>query len=173
MHKLMIVEDDQAFANALMRRFSQQGFLCRQVNVWCEALLSCQQFKPSHILLDMKLAEQNGLQLIKPLRAANPDARIVLLTGFASIATAVEAIRLGADDYLAKPADTQTILKALTGVIVNVDIDEEVMSAERLEWEHIQQTLTANEGNVSATARQLGMHRRTLQRKLQKKPVAR
>lgn len=171
--KLMIIEDDCAFANALVRRFSQQGFECQQVNAWCDALCACQQFKPSHILLDMKLAQENGLQLIKPLRAANPAARIVLLTGFASIATAVEAIRLGADDYLAKPADTQTIFKALTGASQLPELADEMMSAERLEWEHIQQALNANDGNVSATARQLGMHRRTLQRKLQKKPVQR
>jgi two-component system response regulator RegA len=96
------------------------------------------------------------------------------LTGFASIATAVEAIKLGADDYLSKPVDSQTLLAALNNCRVNsVDVDansEDTLSAEQVEWQHIQQVLKANQGNISATARQLSMHRRTLQRKLQKRP---
>lgn len=102
---------------------------------------------------------------------------MVLLTGYASIATAVEAIRLGADNYLAKPVDTQTLLAAFevnsqASALPEDEIDDSPLSPKRLEWEHIQQVLNANQGNVSATARQLGMHRRTLQRKLLKKPVS-
>lgn len=122
----------------------------------------------------MKLASDNSLNLIKPIRAALPNVRLLLLTGFASIATAVEAMRLGADDYLSKPADTKMILKSLLDEREKPqeqDFEMQTMSTERLEWEHIQQVLNCNEGNISATARQLGMHRRTLQRKLQKKPI--
>ncbi|NRA83500.1 MAG: response regulator transcription factor [Gammaproteobacteria bacterium] len=173
--KLLIIEDDKPFAATLARRFTKQGFDCSQAHQVCDVLHLCHQIKPSHILLDMKLAMESGLTLIKPIRAALPSARLVLLTGYASITTAVEAMRLGADDYLAKPADTQMILNALLGEHGNQPVDQsievETMSTERVEWEHIQQVLHSNEGNVSATARQLGMHRRTLQRKLQKKPV--
>ncbi|MGL5471798.1 MAG: response regulator transcription factor, partial [Shewanella sp.] len=132
---------------------------------------------PTHILLDMKLAEANGLSLIVPLRNLLPKVVMVLLTGYASIATAVEAIRLGADNYLAKPVDTQTLLAAFeldvhSNSLQEDDVDDSPLNPKRLEWEHIQQVLNANQGNVSATARQLGMHRRTLQRKLLKKPVS-
>jgi len=172
--KLLIIEDDHAFAQTLARRFTKQGFVCTLIHQANQALHICHQLKPSHILLDMKLATENGLTLIKPIRIALPHVRMVLLTGYASIATAVEAMRLGADDYLAKPADTQMIHKALIGTDSAIKLTEVVtdtMSPERVEWEHIQQVLGTNDGNVSATARQLGMHRRTLQRKLQKKPV--
>ena len=125
----------------------------------------------------MKLAADNGLRLIKPIRAMLPKVKIVLLTGFASVATAVQAMRLGADDYLAKPVNTQMLLTALDteqvpNNTIDTDIGSDTMSTERVEWEHINQVLNSNGGNVSATARQLGMHRRTLQRKLQKKPVS-
>jgi two-component system response regulator RegA len=173
--KLLIIEDDQAFAATLARRLTKQGFECQQIHQANQVLHACHQFKPTCILLDMKLNCDSGLILIKPIRAALPEARIVLLTGFASIATAVEAMRYGADDYLAKPVDTNMILKSLLPESIGKhpvipDIESDIMSTERLEWEHIQQALSSNKGNVSATARQLGMHRRTLQRKLQKKP---
>jgi len=176
--KLLIIEDDLPFAATLARRLGKQGFSCTQVHRASEALHVCHQLKPSHILLDMKLATDNGLLLIKPIRAALPQVKMVLLTGFASIATAVEAMRLGADDYLAKPVDTKMLLKALIAessaaeASCELKLELEIMSPERVEWEHINQVLNSNDGNVSQTARQLGMHRRTLQRKLQKKPVA-
>lgn len=175
MKKLLIIEDDIAFAATLARRMSKHDFSCQQVHQADQALHACLQQKPDCVLLDMKLAADNGLLLIKPIRASLPNVRIVLLTGFASVATAVQAMRLGADDYLAKPVNTQMLLTALNveqerQKTCAVDIDP--MSAERVEWEHINQVLKSNSGNVSATARQLGMHRRTLQRKLQKKPVA-
>ncbi|MCO4797963.1 MAG: response regulator [Colwelliaceae bacterium] len=176
--KLLIVEDDTAFAATLVRRLSKHGFDCQERHQADEALHACHQFRPDYLILDMKLAADNGLMLIKPIRALLPDIRIVLLTGFASIATAVEAIQMGANDYLAKPVDTQMLLKALKGensepntLKVETDIESKPMSPERLEWEHINQVLSSNDGNVSETARQLGMHRRTLQRKLQRKPV--
>lgn len=175
MKKLLIIEDDVSFAATLARRMAKHDFNCQQVHQADQALHACLQTKPDYILLDMKLASENGLMLIKPIRAALPKVRLVLLTGFASVATAVQAMRLGADDYLAKPVNTQMLLTALNSEqeqIKSVAFDVDTMSAERVEWEHINQVLNSNDGNVSATARQLGMHRRTLQRKLQKKPVS-
>ena len=126
--------------------------------------------------MDLKLGDDNGLALIKPIRAQFPTARIVLLTGFASIASAVEAIRLGANDYLPKPVDFNALIRTILGnTETSQSLDDtkpnQIMSPERLEWEHIQHVLHSNNGNISETARQLNMHRRTLQRKLQKKPV--
>lgn len=175
MNRLLIIEDDIALAAILTRRMTKQGFECQQCHDASQGLLLARQFIPTHVLLDMKLEQENGLKLISPLRQLLPNVTMVLLTGYASIATAVEAIRLGADNYLAKPVDTQTLLNALTvapnDTAAEVSVEEEPLSPKRLEWEHIQQVLIANSGNVSATARQLGMHRRTLQRKLLKKPV--
>ena len=176
MKRLLIVEDDLSLASILGRRLTRHGFECRLTHDASDALLVARAFRPSHILLDMKLAEANGLGLIVPLRNLLPKVTMVLLTGYASIATAVEAIRLGADNYLAKPVDTQTLLAALemqgySHTLQEDEVDDSPLNPKRLEWEHIQQVLNANQGNVSATARQLGMHRRTLQRKLLKKPV--
>ena len=175
--KLLIIEDDQSFANIMIRRLDQHGFSCQHALDSNQALLGCRQLLPDYILLDMKLGASSGLSLLTPLRAIVPKARIVLLTGYASIATAVEAIKQGADDYLAKPVDSKTLLKTLLGEqfslieITQVEAGFEVLSPMRVEWEHIQQVLKANNGNISETARQLNMHRRTLQRKLQKRPV--
>ncbi|MGI1998962.1 response regulator transcription factor [Shewanella frigidimarina] len=176
MNKLLIIEDDLALATILARRLGKHGFECKTCHHASDGLLMARQFVPTHIVLDMKLAEHNGLSLIKPLRQLLPNVHMVLLTGFASIATAVEAIRLGADNYLAKPVDTQTLLNALLvtpdTTTTYGDIEELPLNPKRVEWEHIQQVLATNNGNVSETARQLGMHRRTLQRKLLKKPTA-
>lgn len=175
MKKLLLVEDDTIFANTLMRRLTKHDFECVHAETNSEALLACHRHQPDFILLDMKLAQETTLSIIKPIRKLRTQSRIILLTGFASIATAVDAIKLGADDYLTKPLDTQTLLAALneskaSDIITDADIDGQTLSAEQVQWEHIQQVLKANNGNVSATARQLSMHRRTLQRKLQKKP---
>jgi len=171
--KLLIIEDDINLASTLARRLTKQGFTCDVAHNQSDALLRARQLVPDSILLDMKLGDDNGLMLIKPLRNLLENTHIVLLTGFASIATAVEAMRLGANDYLTKPIDMATLLKALNNEKseLQTSIDDAVMSPERLEWEHIQQVLHSNNGNISVTARQLNMHRRTLQRKLQKKPV--
>ncbi|TMP49208.1 MULTISPECIES: response regulator transcription factor [unclassified Pseudoalteromonas] len=174
--KLLIIEDDENLASTLARRFTKQGFTCSLAHNAEQALQHITTFEASHFLVDLKLGDDNGLALIKPLREQLPSARIVLLTGFASIASAVEAIRLGADDYLPKPVDFNSLLKTILGdAEVNLSLEEskpnKIMSPERLEWEHIQHVLHSNDGNISETARQLNMHRRTLQRKLQKKPV--
>ena len=131
----------------------------------------------THAVLDLNLGGENSLPLIAPLRRTNNAMKILILTGYASIATAVDAIKLGADNYLAKPADADEIMAALNaeGAVTGVTGQQapaEPMSVRRLEWEHIQKVLKENDGNISATARQLKMHRRTLQRKLQKRPVA-
>ncbi len=128
-------------------------------------------------MLDLKLGEDNGLRLIPELHSLVPDLRVLLLTGYASIATAVEAIKRGAHDYLAKPVDADAVVRALLdGDNDSDDNDppdapEQPLALRRLEWEHIQRVLTECDGNISETARRLGMHRRTLQRKLSKHPV--
>ena len=172
-NKLVIIEDDLVLANTLKRRLQKRSYQCFHASHGSDALLMCRQESPDVILLDMKLGDESGLLLIKPLRQTCPNARIILLTGFASIATAVDAIKLGADDYLAKPVDTQTLLKALGNSSPDTtDVEStDVLTAEQVEWQHIQQVLKYNQGNISATARQLSMHRRTLQRKLQKRPA--
>jgi len=175
MKKILIVEDDTIFANTLKRRLTKHDFDCVHVETNSEALLACHRHMPDYVLLDMKLSQETTLNIITPIRQLRPNSRIILLTGFASIATAVDAIKLGADDYLTKPLDTQTLLAALNeskacDVPTNTELDGETLSAEQVQWQHIQQVLKANDGNVSATARQLSMHRRTLQRKLQKRP---
>jgi len=174
--KLLIIEDDLAYANSLKRRLEKNSFTCWHAENSNDALLACHRHLPDYILLDMNLAHESGLNLLKPMRQLRPKSRIILLTGFASIATAVDAIKLGADDYLSKPVDTQTLLAALTekssAVIEQKVVEQETLSAEQVEWQHIQQVLKFNNGNVSATARQLAMHRRTLQRKLQKRPAS-
>ncbi|MBL4822720.1 MAG: response regulator [Colwellia sp.] len=176
MKKLLIVEDDVIFANTLTRRVTQHGFDCVHVETNSAALLACHRHKPDYVLLDMKLSQETTLNIITPIRQLRPKSRIILLTGFASIATAVEAIKLGADDYLTKPLDTKTLLAALNEskaslISTNTELDGVTLSAEQAQWQHIQQVLKANDGNISATARQLSMHRRTLQRKLQKRPL--
>jgi len=170
--KALIVEDDEVFASSLQRRLTKHQYECQHTDNCSDALLLCRQFVPDVILLDMHLDGDSGLRIIAPMRNSLPNARIILLTGYASIATAVESIKLGADEYLAKPADTQTLLSAITGT-TSRRISEQVpetLSSEQIEWEHIQQVLKFNDGNVSAAARQLSMHRRTLQRKLKKRP---
>lgn len=179
----LIIEDDDVLAAALKRRLEKFNYECHTIGNSNDALLLCHKVSPQIILLDMHLKQENGLDLIPLLRAAQPDAKIILLTGFGSIATAVKAIKLGADDYLSKPVDTQTLLKvmrdeahAITAKKIPAELalaedENNTLSTEQVEWEHINQVLKVNQGNVSAAARQLSMHRRTLQRKLQKRPT--
>lgn len=170
-NKVLIIEDDEVFSSILARRLSQHQFICTTVNTGSDALLKSKQLLPDIVLLDLHLADESGLQYIALLRTNLPKSKIILLTGYASIATAVEAIKLGADEYLAKPIDTQLLLNAIAGnPTKSTSHIPTTLSSEQLEWEHINQVLKFNNGNISATARQLSMHRRTLQRKLQKKP---
>lgn len=176
---ILIVDDDEVFANTLALSFERKGFMTDVAFSKEQALLAAGQRQFTDITLDLNLGEQSGLQLITQLRSLQPSANILILTGYASIATTVQAIKLGADNYLAKPADSAAVLRALdddsSGVASNDDeaSDFQPMSVSRLEWEHIQRVLNEHDGNVSATARALNMHRRTLQRKLAKRPVGR
>jgi two-component system, response regulator RegA len=174
--KLLLVEDDAAFAHVTSRALARRGYSVRHADssVGARSLIASEIF--DHAILDLNLGGHSSLELIPLLRARNEAMQILILTGYASITTAVEAIKLGADNYLAKPADADEILQALWGGRPLPSGGETIcsspMSVRRLEWEHIQKVLKENEGNISETARQLKMHRRTLQRKLQKRPVA-
>ena len=173
--RLLIVEDDEVFASVTARALTRRGFDVVIANNLDQAQTQTDDQQFDYAIIDLNLAGQSSLELIPLLRQRFPQARLLMLTGYASIATAVEAIKLGADNYLAKPADVDEILAALeentAGNHPQVPF-QEPMSVRRLEWEHIQKVLMENDGNISETARQLKMHRRTLQRKLQKKPVA-
>lgn len=169
--RILLVEDDPVFARVLSRALTARGHRVAHAIDGPAALASAAAAPPDAAVIDLRLGEESGLALIEPLRARLPDARLLVLTGYASVATAVEAIKRGADDYLAKPANAVQVLAALRGDAPAPSV--ETPSLKRLEWEHIQQVLRAHDGNVSAAARALGMHRRTLQRKLAKRPVRR
>ncbi len=172
--RILLVDDDTVFSSVLERGFRRHGFETRCAASAEEALKACPAFQPSHILLDLNMPGTSGLVVLPQLLAEAPGARLVVLTGFSSIATTVDAIKAGASNYLCKPASLAEILRAFEGEAETAaNIPDSPPSVERLEWEHIQRVLTENEGNISATARALNMHRRTLQRKLQKKPVRR
>ncbi|MBN8743295.1 MAG: response regulator [Thiomonas arsenitoxydans] len=170
---LLLVEDDAALAAATRNSMERRG-----ISVWhadsapaARALIGTAAFDAA--VLDLRLPGDSGLTLIAPLREAYPDLRILLLTGYASIATAVDAIKLGATNYLPKPATVSDILAALEQDEPEADraVAAQPLPVDRLEWEHIQKVLAEHDGNISATARALQMHRRTLQRKLLKHPV--
>ena len=172
MKKITIIEDDEVLAQTLVRRLQRNEYDTQLATDAITVLGAMSKYKADIYLIDLRLGKESGLNLIEPLRRANPHALIIVMTGYASIATAVNAIKLGANDYLPKPLDFKVLLDTLEGrKVVDTEAPEEVMSPERLEWEHIQKVLADNEGNISATARELGMHRRTLQRKLAKHPV--
>ncbi len=171
---LLIIDDDQTLLMVLAKAMERRGFTLFCAQDGQAALQLCAQHQPSYISLDLKLAQESGLNLISQLKLSNEAARIVMLTAYASIATAVDAIKLGAYQYLCKPSDADQLLQAFSNGQTSKQTDTiqiQPTSVKRLEWEHIQQVMLNNQGNVSASARELGMHRRTLQRKLQKHPV--
>jgi two-component system response regulator RegA len=187
-YSILVIDDDADFNAVLCRALRRRGHPVHGALNGDDALTIAQREQPQRIVLDLNLAgrsgNESGLALIAPLRTHCPDSRIVLLTGYASIATAVDAIKLGADHYLAKPVDVDTLLasfvtaeadaqasSAMTERISSQAPPSEPLSVDRLEWEHIQRVLHEHDGNISATARALKMHRRTLQRKLSKNPV--
>ncbi|HET8708626.1 MAG TPA: response regulator transcription factor [Pseudomonadales bacterium] len=171
MSRFLIIDDDELFCQVLTRSLSKKGFETRYALDAAQALTLAKAFQPNHCLLDLKLGNETGLRLIEPLKHELPDAQIVVLTGYASIATAVDAIKLGAANYICKPAHTDAIIAAFRdSPAIEQPPASEALSVDRLEWEHIQRVLAEHHGNISAAARALGMHRRTLQRKLQKRP---
>ena len=169
----LVVDDDETFTHVLSRALKRRGFETLVANSAEQAKQLISRQIPDYATLDLKMDGASGITLIPDLTKQNPAIKILILTGYASISTAVEAIKLGAKDYLTKPADADEILAKLehSEPDPNIDIAEKPMSVGRLEWEHIQKVLGEHEGNISATARALGMHRRTLQRKLVKRPV--
>jgi two-component system response regulator RegA len=172
---LLLVDDDDTFCSVLTRALSRRGFTVHRADSVTDALQQLQHGDPpTHALLDLKMPGESGLHLIPALKRCNPAMYIVMLTGYASIATAVEAIKLGATHYLAKPAALSDIIAALQSQPdgnPTIAPAEHPPSVRRLEWEHIQRVLNEHHGNISATARALNMHRRTLQRKLFKHPA--
>lgn len=171
---LLLVEDDAAFARTLKRSFERRGYRVLHAisGEEVETLLSTHQ--PDYAVMDLKLAgNASGLNCVHLLHQQNPDALIVVLTGYASIATAVEAVKLGACHYLAKPSNTDDIEAAFDRVEgrTDVEVGNHTTSIKTLEWEHIHETLAESGFNISEAARRLGMHRRTLARKLEKRQV--
>lgn len=172
----LLVDDDPLYLRTLQRTLARRDIRTVTATDTVSALQLATQTPPAFALIDLKLGTESGLNLIQPLRELRQDMRILLVTGYASIATAVEAIKLGADDYLPKPATVQMILRALgeedEGGEEPDDVEppDSMTPISRLQWEHIQQALHETGGNVSAAARLLGMHRRSLQRKLTKRP---
>lgn len=175
--QMLYVEDDETLAQVTRRAFQRRGFVVNHCAEFEAARLLIGSRPFDYALLDLKLGYTSSLPLLELLLAKNPHAKAVLLTGYASIATAVQAIKGGAVDYLTKPATIGEILAAFSAETeaeedkTGTDMMLESPSLKRLEWERIQQALMENGGNISATARQLKMHRRTLQRKLDKRPV--
>jgi two-component system response regulator RegA len=167
---LLIVDDDKPFLQRLARAMELRGFEVETAGSIAEGLARVEAGAPAYAVVDMRLGDGNGLDVVEALRGRRPEARIVVLTGYGNIATAVTAVKLGATDYLSKPADADEVMRAL----LRTESDrppppENPMSADRVRWEHIQRVYELCERNVSETARRLNMHRRTLQRILAKR----
>ncbi len=168
---LLLVDDDRPFLNRLARAMQQRGFAeVRTAETVADAMQQVQDNPPDYAVVDMRLEDGNGLDVIELLARRKPEARGIVLTGYGNIATAVTAVKLGAIDYLAKPADADAIFKALVAEPgTKAALPENPMSADRVRWEHIQRVYELCNRNVSETARRLNMHRRTLQRILAKR----
>lgn len=168
---LLLVDDDATFCSVLRRALEKRGFSVSEAHSVEEAIPMAEGNPPEFAVVDLKMGGAPGLALVKVLHQLDPNTRIVVLTGYASITTAVEAIKLGATQYLAKPANADEIVAAF-GHTASSDapIKAQPTQIENLEWEHIQRVLHEHDDNISATARALNMHRRTLQRKLAKPP---
>jgi two-component system, response regulator RegA len=167
---LLIVEDDKLFVARLARAMEARGFTVTTAETVADGLLQVEQNPPAFAVVDMRLGDGNGLDVISALKRRRADARGIVLTGYGNIATAVNAVKLGAIDYLAKPADADDVVNALLAADGRkADPPEHPMSADRVRWEHIQRIYELCGRNVSETARRLNMHRRTLQRILAKR----
>ncbi|HIF17595.1 MAG TPA: response regulator transcription factor [Cycloclasticus sp.] len=171
--RILIIDDDEIYCSVLCDAFTRRGF---DVAFACDeqqAIEQIERFEPELAVVDLRLEQSSGLHLIKRLKDNDENTKIIMLTGYASIATAVQAVKLGAIQYLTKPANADEILAALGQSNADVDVEpsQQPLSVKRLEWEHMQKILLECEGNISEAARRLNMHRRTLQRKLAKRPV--
>ncbi|QXX75914.1 Photosynthetic apparatus regulatory protein RegA [Methylovirgula sp. HY1] len=167
---LLIVDDDKPFLSRLSRAMETRGFIVTCAGSVAEGLAAIAKEAPAFAVIDMRLADGNGLDVISELKAKRPEARAIILTGYGNIVTAVTAVKLGAFDYLAKPADADEIYSALLATRHDkAELPENPMSADRVRWEHIQRIYELCGRNVSETARRLNMHRRTLQRILAKR----
>lgn len=178
--RFLVIDDDITLSTVLERSLKRRGYSVATANDRESALKVAEAYQPTHAIVDLKLGKDSGLHLIGPLLELNRAMQILMLTGYGSIPTAVDAVKAGAVNYLAKPVDVETILASFGksnkdsppggGEATETPTP---MSLKRLEWEHIQRVLEEHDGNISAAARSLNMHRRTLQRKLQKRPVKR
>ena len=167
---LLIVDDDGPFQRRLARAMEGRGFAVEVAESVAEGIAKSRTRPPKYAVVDLRLGDGNGLDVIEAIREQREDTRAIVLTGYGNIATAVTAVKLGAVDYLAKPADADDIFHALTQRPgEKADVPENPMSADRVRWEHIQRVYEMCERNVSETARRLNMHRRTLQRILAKR----
>jgi len=171
--RLLLVDDDATFCMVLKMAMEKRGFEVFVAYDLASGIELADKVEPEYAVIDLRIGHESWLSLVKRLVELDDHTRIVMLTGFASIATAVEAIKLGATHYLTKPADADEIVTALHKAEgdESVEIKEKPLSVKRLEWEHLQKVLVEHDQNISAAARALGMHRRTLQRKLEKRPV--
>jgi two-component system, response regulator RegA len=167
---LLIVEDDKSFLQRLARAMETRGFVVTIAESVAEGLLQVEKAAPAFAVVDMRLGDGNGLDVISAMKRRRPEARAIILTGYGNIATAVNAVKLGAVDYLAKPVDADDVAAALLAFDnKKIEPPENPMSADRVRWEHIQRIYELCGRNVSETARRLNMHRRTLQRILAKR----
>ncbi|MBS0411030.1 MAG: ActR/PrrA/RegA family redox response regulator transcription factor [Proteobacteria bacterium] len=168
---LLLLDDDAPLRNRLGRALESRGFQVTLVESVSDALAALRAAPPAFAVLDMRLEDGSGLKVVEALRDTRPDARVVMLTGYGNIATAVAAVKAGAVDYLSKPADADDVVKALLAAATGEPVapPENPMSADRVRWEHIQRVYELCGHNVSETARRLNMHRRTLQRILAKR----
>jgi two-component system, response regulator RegA len=167
---LLIVEDDRSFLQRLAKALEQRGFTVATAESVADGLLQVERAAPAFAIVDMRLGDGNGLDVISALKRRRPEARGIILTGYGNIATAVNAVKLGAVDYLAKPVDADDVVAALLAQDnAKIEPPENPMSADRVRWEHIQRIYELCGRNVSETARRLNMHRRTLQRILAKR----
>jgi two-component system, response regulator RegA len=167
---LLLVDDDEPFVKRLAKAMEKRGFLPETADSVAAGKAAAQMRPPAYAVVDLRLLDGNGLDVVEVLRARRPDCRIVVLTGYGAIATAVAAVKIGATDYLSKPADANDITNALLQHAEAHPVPpENPMSADRVRWEHIQRVYEMCDRNVSETARRLSMHRRTLQRILAKR----
>lgn len=166
---LLLVDDDPVFSRIMARGLTQRGFEVHCASSVAQALELLPRLRPDFALVDLRLPDGGGLELVEAICRGAPQAAVVVLTGYASIATAVDAIKVGATYYLAKPVDLDAVVAAFGHQPGTApDTPDRVLSPRRVEWEHIQRVLGEHDGNISAAARAMGMHRRTLQRKLRK-----